>query len=145
MKTLIKSTNGVLCTGSLEYYSFGWLGPEVEHQHLCSPTKTKQMTCHKEWNRLSFKRAVQINPADLAFVTKKREKQRWERKREMKERKKEVQRQTQYKNAADETLEYSCVPPSSPSESHKSHKDEKDRWENFLPGNYEWKPFFKWY
>lgn len=45
----------------------------------------------------------------------------------MKERKKEVQRQTQYKNAADETLEYSCVPPSSPSESHKSHKDEKDR------------------
>lgn len=27
----------------------------------------------------------------------------------------------------DETLEYSCVPPSSPSESHKSHKDEKDR------------------
>lgn len=70
---------------------------------------------------------MQINPADLAFVTKKREKQRWERKREMKERKKEVQRQTQYKNATDETLEYSCVPPSSPSESHKSHKDEKDR------------------
>lgn len=55
----------------------------------------------------------------------------------MKERKKEVQRQTQYKNGVDKTLEYSCVPSSSPSESHKSHEDEKDRRENFLPGNYE--------